>query len=339
MVRKTIGKRVQEDRKQLDAAEKAKESNARYRESLRELRAKDAQLEALLKLKETPQSFIVKATEGGKKYEATAVTVASDWHYEEEVRSGTVNGLNRFNLDIADQRISNFFANDIKLIKGASKESIIKTHVLALLGDFISGNIHESIKETALLDPMDAILHVQSRLVAGIRLLLNELPQDLVIVCHSGNHARITKKVHAATENGNSLEYFMYRTMQDIFADEKRVKFIVAEGYHTYLDIYQWKFRFHHGHSINYGGGVGGLLIPARKAVLNWNMALPVDYDVFGHFHQQMLDAGNIITNGSLIGYNTYALRIKASYEPPRQGFFLVHQKYGKTASHAISLE
>ena len=339
MVRKTIGNRVLEDRRQMDAAEKVRESTARYRQSLKELRAKDEQLEAVFKLKETPQSFTIRSTSDGKKYEATAITIASDWHYDEEVRSGTVNGLNKFNLDVADQRISNFFANDIKLIRGASKESVIKTHVLALLGDFISGNIHEAIKETTLLDPMDAILQVQSRLVAGIRLLLKELPQDLVIVCHSGNHARITEKVHSATENGNSLEYFMYRTMQDIFKDEKRVKFIVAEGYHTYLDVYQWKFRFHHGHAINYGGGVGGLLIPARKAVLNWNIARPVDYDVFGHFHQQMLDAGNIITNGSLIGYNTYALRIKAAYEPPRQGFFLVHQKYGKTANHSIALE
>lgn len=338
MAKKTVGKRVQEDRKQLDASEKVKESTSRYREALKELRAKDEQLEAVYKLRETPQSFSILPTTPGKN-EATVFSLASDWHYEEEVRSGTVNGLNRFNLDIADRRISNFFANDVKLIHGAEKESIVKTHVLALLGDFISGNIHEAIKETTLLDPMDAILTVQSRLVSGIRYLLANTTQNIVIVCHSGNHARITEKVHSATENGNSLEYFMYRTMQDLFSGEKRVKFIVAEGYHTYLDVYQWKFRFHHGHAINYGGGIGGLLIPARKAVLNWNIAKPVDYDIFGHFHQQMLDAGNIVTNGSLIGYNTYALRIKASYEPPRQGFFIVHQKYGKTAEHSIALE
>lgn len=339
MNKKDIASRVRQDRNQMDVAEKAKESQLRYRQSLRELKAKDEQLEAVLKLKETPQSFSILATHHSGKNEATAFTLASDWHYEEEVRSGTVNGLNRFNLDIADRRISNFFANTVKLINGAEKESIIKTHVLALLGDFISGNIHEAIKETTLLDPMDAILTVQSRLISGIKYLLANTSQNLIIICHSGNHARITEKVHSATENGNSLEYFMYRTMQDYFKDEKRITLIVAEGYHTYLDVYQWKFRFHHGHAINYGGGVGGLLIPARKAVLNWNIAKPVDYDVFGHFHQQMLDAGNIITNGSLIGYNTYALRIKASYEPARQGFFLVHQKYGKTAEHSIALE
>jgi hypothetical protein len=335
----TPAKRVAADRKQLDAASKLKENTTLYKEALKELRAKDAQLEALLKLKETPQHFTIAPSGKDGKHEATAFTLASDWHYEEEVRSGTVNGLNKFNLEIADQRINNFFNNDIKLILGAQRESVIKTHVLALLGDFISGNIHESIKEITLLDPMDAILTVQSRIISGIRLLLKETTPDLLILCHTGNHGRITEKVHFATENGNSLEYFMYRTLQDLFADEPRVKFLIAEGYHSYLDVYRWKFRFSHGHAIKYAGGVGGLMIPARKAVLNWNIARPVDYDVFGHFHQQMLDAGNIITNGSLIGYNSYALSIKAAYEPPRQGFFLVHEKYGKTASHAIALE
>jgi hypothetical protein len=338
-IKRPVSRQVREDRQQLDAAIKIKESTTRYKEALKELRAKDEQLDAVLKLKETPQSFVISPSAKDGKNEATAFTLASDWHYEEEVRSGTVNGLNRFNLEIADKRISNFFANDVRLIHGAEKDNTIKTHVLALLGDFISGNIHEAVKETTLLDPMDAILSVQSRLVSGIRYLLANTTQNLVVVCHSGNHARITEKVHSATENGNSLEYFMYRTMQDIFADDKRVTFIIAEGYHSYMDVYGWKFRFHHGHAINYGGGVGGLMIPAKKAVLNWNISKPVDYDVFGHFHQQMLDAGNIVTNGSLIGYNTYALRIKAAYEPPRQGFFLVHEKYGKTAEHSIALE
>ena len=35
--------------------------------------------------------------------------------------------------------------------------------------------------------------------------------------------------------------------------------------------------------------------------------------------------------NGSLVGYNAYALSIKASYEDPKQALFLINKKYGKT--------
>jgi len=33
------------------------------------------------------------------------------------------------------------------------------------------------------------------------------------------------------------------------------------------------------------------------------------------------------VVNGSLIGYNAFALSIKAEYEPPSQAFFLIDKK------------
>ena len=42
--------------------------------------------------------------------------------------------------------------------------------------------------------------------------------------------------------------------------------------------------------------------------------------------------------NGSLIGYNAYAMSIKADYEKPSQTFFLIHPRYGKTIVAPIEL-
>jgi len=72
---------------------------------------------------------------------------------------------------------------------------------------------------------------------------------------------------------------------------------------------------------------VGGIYIPTNKAIAQWNKGVRADLDVFGHFHQ-FIDAGNFVANGSLIGYNAYALRIKADYEPPKQAFFLVNKRF-----------
>jgi hypothetical protein len=69
------------------------------------------------------------------------------------------------------------------------------------------------------------------------------------------------------------------------------------------LQIYDVTVRFHHGHSIRYAGGVGGIYIPTNKAIAQWNKGRHADLDVFGHFHQ-LRDGGNFICNGSLIGYN-----------------------------------
>ena len=111
-------------------------------------------------------------------------------------------------------------------------------------------------------------------------------------------------------------------------------------GYHSYVRFFEgaYEIRFHHGHQVNYQGGVGGITIPVNKAIAQWNKARNVNLDVFGHFHQKF-DGGNFVTNGSMIGYNAYAVSIKASYEKPEQQLFLVNREYGeKTAVMPIFL-
>lgn len=324
-----VSEQVATDRKLLMARTKGNVTNKKYREALLEIEQLKAEQEAILRLQETPQVVTFKKRQNGGS-DATAFIIASDWHIEERVRPSDVSGLNEFNLDVANERINRFFPNALKLLEISQKESRIDNVVLALLGDFISGSIHDELMENNLLLPADAIWKVQNYLVGGIQFLLNNSDVNLTIVCHGGNHGRMTKKIHHATEQGNSLEVFMYRNIANLFKDNPRVDFIIAEGYHTYVEAYDYTVRLHHGHNLRYGGGVGGIFIPVNKAIAQWNKGRHADLDVFGHFHQ-FKDGGNFICNGSLIGYNAFALSIKADYEKPKQAFFLIDKKMGKT--------
>ena len=80
------------------------------------------------------------------------------------------------------------------------------------------------------------------------------------------------------------------------------------------------------------------MFIPAYKAVSQWDKGRRADLDIFGHFHQTK-DGGKFLCNGSLIGYNSFALRIKADYEPPQQTLLLVDKKRGRTCTWPILLE
>jgi len=265
------------------------------------------------------------------KSESAMIVVASDWHGEETVLPEQVSGKNEYNLDVFEQRFRRWLHGTMAWWKIASRDTTIKTIVLGLLGDFISGSIHEDIAEGNSLGPADAIYLAYSKLVSAIKFLLANTPKDVefIIPCHSGNHGRMTKDQRIATEAGNSLEYFMYLMLRDYFQDEKRLKFIVQPGYHSYVSFFEgaYEIRFHHGHQINYQGGVGGITIPVNKAIAQWNKARTVDLDVFGHFHTKF-DGGNFICNGSMIGYNAYAVSIKASFEQPAQQLFLVNREY-----------
>lgn len=318
--------------------EKLRAKKAGHSERISLLAERVMQLEkenaALLKLSgPTPQLLDVKPKAHNSKSESAAVIVWSDWHIEERIDPAGVGNKNEFNLRIADQRVQNLLQGGLAWYNIESKKTTIKTIVIAALGDFITGSLHEDLSENNYLPPVEAIYKAQGMLISGIRFMLENTPADveLIVVCHSGNHGRMTKKQRIATEAGNSLEHYMYYTIRDFFKTEKRVKFIISTGYHSFVRFFegQYEIRFHHGHQMNYGGGVGGLTIPVNKSIAQWNRAHAVNLDVFGHFHTRF-DGGNFIANGSLIGYSPYAVSIKASFEKPSQTFFLVNKEYGE---------
>ena len=263
--------------------------------------------------------------------------VCSDWHVDETVKPYTVNGVNKYNPKIATKRADAFFRNGLKLVEICQRDVKIDRIIMPILGDMISGNIHKELLENASMLPMEAVEFVKELLVSGIQFLLDNSDKDLTFPCHCGNHSRITEQVHHSTETGNSLEYLLYHNLADYFRNEERVEFIISPSYISYLRLYGKTIRLHHGHAIRYAGGVGGIFVPANKAIAQWNKMRWAHFEIFAHFHQ-MRDNGNSICNGSLIGYNTYALKLKADFETPRQVFFLWDKKRGKTITAPILL-
>lgn len=318
--------------------EEASTKDKKYKTLLDEIERMEQERNAILEIHKNVQSFTIEDTPLVPS-EAVAFLVASDWHVEEWVSRESVNNLNFYDPAEAKRRAENFFKNGMKLVKNAQRDVKVDTIVVPLLGDFISNSIHAELMESNYMRPVEAIIYAQNLIASGLEFLLRDKTlKTIVVPCHSGNHGRITEKRRVSTENGNSLEYFMYCQLRNHFRNEPRIKFLIGEGYHSYLDVYGMTVRLHHGHNISYGGGVGGPTIPINKAIAQWNKIKKADLDVFGHFHQFM-DGGNFIANGSLIGFNAFAVSIKASFEPPRQAWFLLDKKRGKTLVAPIFLQ
>lgn len=285
----------------------------------------------------TIHSFDIKENKR-EKSEATAIIMASDWHVGETVDPETIGGVNEYNREIAQKRGKQFFTNALRLLKIFEKDIYINNVILALLGDFITNTIHEELAETNSMLPSDEISFAQDLIVSGIEFLLKNTTVNFIIPCHSGNHGRMTKKQRISSEAGNSLEYFMYKNIAYYFKNEKRITFLIPRGYFSFVQVYDKVVRFHHGHHLSYGGGVGGVTIPINKAIAQWDKTKKADIDCFGHFHQ-FLNGGKWILNGSMMGFNAYAESIKASYEPPKQAFFLIDKRRGQTVVCPITFD
>lgn len=260
---------------------------------------------------------------------AIACAILSDWHVEERVDKDKVHGLNEYNPAIAKQRAHQAFRSILRLTNIYAEPSHIDTIYLALIGDLITNYIHEELAETNYMGPALAASLALQLCVDGITFLLNNSEYKLIIDCVPGNHGRMTQKRRIANATETSLETFLYQNLANHFSYEPRVEIRVANSKMLYRQFFgKFTMRLIHGDDISYGGGIGGITIPIRKKLAAWDKGVRADLTVMGHFHQ-LINGGDFIVNGSLIGYNEYAQAIGASPEEPRQCFFLLHNRHG----------
>lgn len=304
---------------------------------LKDAEARHRVLDALGKY--TPPPVIKNREKLSGLREGTAVVMASDWHVEERVSAVSVSGTNEYNLEIAEKRIGRFTGGLQWLIDYARGAWKIRDLVLWLGGDLMSGYIHEELEEDNELSPIETILWLRARLSSLIHTLLADTElENIVIPCSYGNHGRIHKRKRIKTGAQNSFEWLLYQILKEEFAKEPRVTFSADPAPHQYVEAYDKTLHFTHGDSLSYGGGVGGLAIPLGKRVPKWDSIKKADYHHIGHFHQ-FLDLNHTLVNGSMIGYSDYALEIGAGFEAPRQAFYMLDSKHGKTMVSPIWLE
>ena len=295
------------------------------RAEAKDLKAKIALYEALDKA----QTGVIPSYKS-KPGEAVAVALLSDVHCEERVDPEDVPGtFNIYNPSVCQKRMEQFFQRVVLLTDAHRGLTKVNTLVLAILGDIITGHLHDDQRESNYMSPTKALVLAEEMLSGGIQYILDNGSFDKIIIpCTVGNHGRLTHKPRAKTALDQNLEWLLYHHLSKRITDP-RVEWHIASGAHVYLDICGRVCRFHHGDDVRYQGGVGGLSIPLNKAISGWNKVKVADYDFLGHYHQ-CRDFGNAVVNGSIVGYGAYALRNKCDFEEPKQAYVLIDSKRGK---------
>ena len=274
--------------------------------------------------------------------EVIAISTLSDVHIEEPVVKSVVNNLNEYNLIIAEERVSRYFKRLMYIITQTRKAGYkVDNLVLGLLGDFITGYIHEELEEVNQLTPSEATFVIQNLLIKGIKFLSEEGNfQKIIIPCVPGNHGRTTIRKRYTTGHKNSYEWLMYNNIKNAFIESGRysnVEIIIPESEFIYLDLFGYINKFSHGDHFNYQGGIGGLEVPLKKWILRENAVIKTDMSWIAHWHQYIV-LNKVRVNGSLIGYNSYARAFGFEPEPPKMQFQLLDKRRGFTLNNPIIL-
>jgi len=317
--------------------------NRQLKRKLEAVNEERRRMEDLLECKEAtawinPISLGCHKTKGFRS-QATAIIGCTDWHCEGQVDPDIVADHNRFDLDIAAQRIKRTWEKAIYMLEFARGISNIMEVVLWFGGDLINGIIHEELEEKNFLGPTEAMLFAQDHMSGGIEYLKQHAGVErIVVVTNHGNHGRTTPKVRVSTAYRHSWEWLAYNQLARLYNNDPMVEFRIAKGYHNCQTIQGWRVRFHHGDRIRYAGGIGGIAIPVRKRIDRWNRVWRADLDVFGHFHQFM-HHWDFVSSGCLIGYDGYAMANAFEPQPPTQLFMVIDQEYGNVITAPIFCE
>jgi len=295
----------------------------RYKAALAQIDTERERADSLVSLKglggkSAPLAKSVK----GKKHDATMVVLLSDIHCEETVRPETVNGLNSFDLSVCEARLAELQQRFFAMLEHERQLAKIDRVVVWLGGDLISGMIHPELAEENALHPLAAIRWIGERLRGFLDAVADNVG-SVIVATSCGNHGRTTEKLRT-NEADTSYEHHLYLTMR-AGETRKNITWQIGEGHLNYLNLDGFRIRFCHGHAVRYQGGIGGIHVPLNKAIAAWDATERADLTCLGHWHQFSWGrSGRYVSNGSVIGHSAYAVRIKASYEPPCQAAIVI---------------
>jgi len=312
-----------------------------YAHALKRISELEQQIDVLAGFDDVaPDPLVVPAKKlrNGKIGKAGALCVAiSDWHAAEEIKSRNVGGLNKFNLDICRARVARLTESIIKLWEHNREHAHLTTLMVALLGDLANGELREESVATNLLGPIDEIYFAQALILGMIDKLVDAVgPKvQLLVPVIYGNHGRLTEKLQYKRIKETSVEYILALNLNAQYKDTPNVDVRVSDGNQQIVDLFGHKVRLHHGNAATYNRGTGGIYPSVKTLIRTWNSAQPCAFDMFGHFHGYTAPV-EFLCNGSLCGYNEYAIARGFQYGPACQGATIVDAIHGRRGSWPI---
>jgi hypothetical protein len=323
---------------------RAQEAERKYREAVERLEQDgaiiDAMREAVSALEPAPPPK--KRERRGRGRPETAVMLVSDYHIGERVSEEETGGLARYDFETFEKRWRYHVETVASLTKDKLAGYDIPRLQACMLGDMVSGTIHDELVVTADGTPMEWVVEGGHVIAQGLRDLAAEFEQ-VRVDCVVGNHGRLTRRP-AYKQRYVNWDYLLYKFIELELRDQRNVEFTVPRSFWDVIEVEGKHVLNLHGDNIRAWNGIPWYGI--TRAVGNLSTLLAsqgVRFDVvnLGHFHNAgALDriGGELVLNGSAVGGNEYSIGALFTSNRPRQVLYGMHPEHCKTWSYAIDL-
>jgi len=281
-----------------------------------------------------PRPFVLLKKDRAVTTESASLLL-SDLHIGETIRKEQMGGLNEYNFEEFVRRYQYVIDKTIRFaIENMAMHQFPELEV-QMLGDMVSGIIHEELSETNCLNIVEQA-HLGALVVAqGLIDLAQHFPL-VKVHCVSGNHGRLGKQKRFKEKQILNWDYEFYTVLALLLQNQKNIRFNIPLAPWASINVQGHRFLMMHGDDIVTWMGIPWYGIIRASARWQEIETLMRDgafgYFTLAHFHNKgTLQGvkGEIIINGSMIGGNELIGRY--GFRGPVQLLFGVHQRYGKT--------
>jgi hypothetical protein len=181
------------------------------------------------------------------------VSPLCDPHVGEVVDIEQMGGLNAYNIDIFNKRLWGWANTVLQLIELRRSYVSIDKIIVPLLGDMVSGEIHELAKSNEM--------NIMSQVVRGAHLIAQALIyiaqnfSSVEVPCVVGNHGRMELKP-PSKDAWQSWDYLMYQQIAHFCSRQTNIKFTIPK---TLIHVFQAggrKVLMMHGDSLRGSLGI-----------------------------------------------------------------------------------
>ena len=168
-----------------------------YEQASDEIDSHESIIELIYELTEPfKEQSIVKHSSGkGKRGREPQSVLAplSDTHIGDNVDYNQMSSLNSYTIDIFNARLYGWASQILDLVEFRRTFADIPELVIPLLGDMVSGDIHQELRETNQDNTMGQMIR-GANLIAQALMFLAPHFETVRVPCVVGNHGRMTQK-------------------------------------------------------------------------------------------------------------------------------------------------
>jgi len=259
----------------------------------------------------------------------SAVLLLSDLHIGKKTES--------YNFDVFKIRLKVLRYSIHQIISILTKTYKIDKLYILMVGDIVEGeSIYPAQSHYIDKEIIEQIFEGTPYLSEFILDMLNIFP-EVEVKCIPGNHGRISKYTHKK----NNFDTILYHTLESYLKNYKEIKFDVSENWWDVIKIKNHGFLLVHGGQIR--GWLGIPFYGLIQSLMRWTGSLKekFEYMLCGHFHviaSQDWNNKEILTNGTFVTDDDYALEVLKMASSPKQWFFGVHKDHGITWRYKVDL-